>query len=121
MNTETIKNTIEAALLCAGRPMELNELLRMFDEAERPARKRKQYKPRSAAPRAQATHPLACASDLTGLVVKWTKTQQYDVYVGRPNPRICTGTGYCKWGNPFKLASEADREQVRHVLVSPCS
>lgn len=33
----------------------------------------------------------------------------YDVYIGRPNPKH---TGECKWGNPFKIPQDGDRETV---------
>jgi len=36
MSTDTLKNTVEAALLAAGRSVTLNELLQLFDVATRP-------------------------------------------------------------------------------------
>lgn len=39
MEHQQIKNVVEAALASAARPLEVNELLRIFDEAERPDRK----------------------------------------------------------------------------------
>ena len=39
MDNQKIKNILEAALLAAGRPVDVNELLRLFDEADRPGRK----------------------------------------------------------------------------------
>ena len=38
MNDPQLKNLIEAALLAAGRPLELTELAELFDEAVRPTR-----------------------------------------------------------------------------------
>ena len=42
------------------------------------------------------------------LVVHCRKSP-FDVYVGRPNPRLKLKGD---WGNPFKLAHEAEREAV---------
>lgn len=39
MDNHKIKNVIEATLLVAGRPVDLNELMRLFDEEDRPERK----------------------------------------------------------------------------------
>ena len=38
METEQLKNVIEAILLAAGRPMNLDQILAMFEEQERPER-----------------------------------------------------------------------------------
>ena len=37
------------------------------------------------------------------------KKGPYDVYVGRPNPRVAGGG---PWGNPFKLDRDGDRATV---------
>ncbi|MFK8029474.1 MAG: SMC-Scp complex subunit ScpB [Gammaproteobacteria bacterium] len=39
MDHKTIKNVVEASMFAAGRPMSMNELLRLFSEDERPERK----------------------------------------------------------------------------------
>lgn len=39
MDQKIIKNIVEAALFAAGRPMSVNEMLRLFSEDERPERK----------------------------------------------------------------------------------
>ncbi len=39
MDNQQIKNIVEAALMCAGQPLEINDILRLFEEDERPARK----------------------------------------------------------------------------------
>ena len=39
MDMQYTKNVIEAALMCAGEPLDVNEILRLFDEGQRPDRK----------------------------------------------------------------------------------
>ena len=45
--------------------------------------------------------------------MKWVvhcKKQKYDVYIGRKNPSVdCKD---CKWGNPFAITDQQNREQV---------
>lgn len=36
----------------------------------------------------------------------------YDVYIGRPNPSVKNAPKDFKWGNPFKMQSEEDRDEV---------
>jgi len=38
------------------------------------------------------------------------KKSKYDVYIGRPNPSIVSPT--YKWGNPFVIGKDGDREDV---------
>ncbi|MEO1575622.1 MAG: SMC-Scp complex subunit ScpB [Pseudomonadota bacterium] len=39
MDKQHTKNVVEAALMCAGAPLDVNEILRLFDEGDRPGRK----------------------------------------------------------------------------------
>eukprot|EP01088_Endostelium_zonatum_P008070 TRINITY_DN2062_c0_g1_i1.p1 TRINITY_DN2062_c0_g1~~TRINITY_DN2062_c0_g1_i1.p1 ORF type:complete len:199 (-),score=52.17 TRINITY_DN2062_c0_g1_i1:271-867(-) len=38
------------------------------------------------------------------------KKSKFDVYIGRPNPTIANSD--CKWGNPFKITNDTNRDQV---------
>lgn len=39
MDKQHTKNIVEAALMCSGAPLDINDILRLFDEGERPTRK----------------------------------------------------------------------------------
>ena len=36
----------------------------------------------------------------------------YDVYIGRPNPRVPAQAGACVWGNPFVIGKDGNRQAV---------
>lgn len=44
------------------------------------------------------------------------KKSKYDVYIGRPNTSIPSKD--CKWGNPFKIGRDGDRDDVIRVSSS---
>jgi len=60
--------------------------------------------------------------DYTHFCVNCKSTKDYDVYVGRNNPTIPRGTS-TKWGNPFKVGPDGDRNAVmkkyRDWIFSP--
>jgi len=49
------------------------------------------------------------ASDYSRFVVH-CKKRPYDVYIGRPNPTVKSDT--YKWGNPFVIGKDGDRDDV---------
>jgi len=45
-----------------------------------------------------------------GHLVVHVKNSPYDVYIGRPNPKVPTCD--CRWGNPFKIPQDGQRAEV---------
>eukprot|EP01126_Amoeba_proteus_P020712 TRINITY_DN2103_c0_g2_i9.p1 TRINITY_DN2103_c0_g2~~TRINITY_DN2103_c0_g2_i9.p1 ORF type:complete len:318 (+),score=48.91 TRINITY_DN2103_c0_g2_i9:3-956(+) len=45
------------------------------------------------------------------LVVHCQKSS-YDVYIGRPNPKVNLDSQKCVWGNPFRIGDDGNRDEV---------
>eukprot|EP00301_Raphidiophrys_heterophryoidea_P016053 c2520_g1_i1.p1 GENE.c2520_g1_i1~~c2520_g1_i1.p1 ORF type:complete len:158 (+),score=30.56 c2520_g1_i1:37-474(+) len=86
------------------------------------------YKPRAAKRKLETANveppqtTLVPNPVIAQFVVHSTRST-FDVYIGRPSPRIPSRPEDCIWGNPFKMVTETDRrkvcEQYKDWLLKP--